>query len=175
MRWKVWIEPKVSRISARRFRSAGRTLFDFHATDIDQIFQLFGVLLEIFGNFNNGELDQGRTANRLLHAQLTAFHAAGEFDFAFAGKQRDGAHFAQIYANRIVGIDRLFDLLLGLEEIRFRFGIEKLRLFVEVDRNRSYRKKLIIIFHRKSPPAREDRPKLRGYHSCLLFCYFYEC
>ena len=118
-----------------------RSFFDFHTTDVDQVFgsSSWGFFEVLFRYLNDGELDERRTANRLLHAQLPAFHAASEFDFAFAGKQRDRTHFAQVYANGIVGVDRLFDLLLGLKEIRFGFGIEKLRLFVEVDRNRSYR------------------------------------
>ena len=62
-------------------------------------------------------------------------------------------------------------LLEAGEEIGFGLRIEKFSFFVEVNCNRSYRKKLIIIFHRKSPPTREEQ-KLRGCHSCLLFCYF---
>ena len=45
----------------------------------------------------------GRARNGLEHAHLAALNALGDFDFAFAGKQRNGAHFAQIHANGVVG------------------------------------------------------------------------
>ena len=62
----------------------------------------------LFGDLDNDLLHQRRPADRLLHPELPALHVAGEVDFAFAGKKRNGAHFAQIHANGIVGIDRFF-------------------------------------------------------------------
>src|SRR5690348_3163913 len=40
----------------------------------------------------------------LEHPVLPALDALGDFHFAFAGEQRNGAHFAQIHAHRVVGL-----------------------------------------------------------------------
>jgi len=45
----------------------------------------------------------GRARDSLHHAQLAAFNALGDFYFAFACEQRNGAHFAQIHAHGVVG------------------------------------------------------------------------
>ncbi len=44
-----------------------------------------------------------RTRQRLQNAKLSALDALGDFDFAFAGEQRHGAHLAQIHADGVVG------------------------------------------------------------------------
>ena len=81
---------------------------DFEVAQVDEGVQIFDFLADLLADFDGAELDQRRTADGLLHPQLAALHAAGKIDFAFAGEQRDGAHFAQIHAYRVVGIDRLF-------------------------------------------------------------------
>src|SRR4051812_19671160 len=48
--------------------------------------------------------DQRRAGDRLDHRQLAALDAAGDFDLAFAGEQRYGAHLAQVHADRVVGL-----------------------------------------------------------------------
>src|SRR5579872_6115699 len=45
----------------------------------------------------------GRAGKRLKHSVLAALDALGNFHFAFAGEQRNGAHFAQVHAHRVVG------------------------------------------------------------------------
>ena len=80
----------------------------FEVAQIDKRVQLFGFLPDRFGDFDGAQLNQCRSANRLLHPQLTAFHATCKINFAFARQQRDGAHFAQIHAYRIIRVNRLF-------------------------------------------------------------------
>ena len=48
--------------------------------------------------------DRGRPRDRLDDGELAALDAAGDFDFAFAGEQRHGAHLAQVHADGIVGL-----------------------------------------------------------------------
>jgi hypothetical protein len=50
-------------------------------------------------------LDQGRPADGLLHAKLTAFHPAGEFHFALAGQQWNSAHLTEVNPNGIIRVD----------------------------------------------------------------------
>src|SRR5262249_33846514 len=47
--------------------------------------------------------DDRRAGDGLHHHQLAAFNALGDGNFTFAGEQRDGAHFAEIHADRVVG------------------------------------------------------------------------
>ena len=44
-----------------------------------------------------------RARKRLEHAQLSPLNALGDFHFAFARKQRNRPHLAQIHADRVVG------------------------------------------------------------------------
>ena len=48
--------------------------------------------------------DRGRARDRLDHRELAALDALGDRDFAFAREQRNGAHLAQIHADRVVGL-----------------------------------------------------------------------
>ena len=75
-------------------------------------------------------MDQCGAADGLLHAELAAFHAAGQIDLSFAGEQWNRTHFAQVHAYRIIGIDgflgwvrsrKLFAIMhfLGVKEICF--------------------------------------------------------
>jgi hypothetical protein len=92
-------------------------------------------------------LDEGRPADSLLHAELAALHLSGKINLTFASQQRDCTHFAQIYANGVVGIDRLFDLLCGVE-IFFLYilWMEEISILVERQREPVWRvgKKLIL-------------------------------
>ncbi len=121
------------------FRVCGRAFFDV-AADIDHIVEIVRCFFELFGQFHHGKLHQRRAADRFLHPQLATLHAAGQVDFAFASEQRHSAHFAQIHADGVVCIYRLFDrLLMRMKKIRFRFRIEELcRLFFEIDPYRSF-------------------------------------
>ena len=86
----------------------GRALF-LEIAQIDERVQLFGLALDLIGDFDGAQLHQRRTANSLLHPQLAALHATGQIHFALARQQRDGTHFAQIHAYRVVGINRFLD------------------------------------------------------------------
>ena len=68
-------------------------------------------MLDLLGDLDSPQLHQRGAADGLLHPQLAALHAARQIDFAFARQQRNGAHFAQIHAYRIVGVNRLFGLM----------------------------------------------------------------
>ena len=45
-----------------------------------------------------------RARNRLEYAQLATLDALGDFDFALAREQGNGAHLAQVHAHRIIGL-----------------------------------------------------------------------
>ncbi len=45
-----------------------------------------------------------RTRDGLHDAELAAFDALGDFDFALAGEQGHGAHLAQVHADGVVGL-----------------------------------------------------------------------
>ena len=88
------------------------------------------------------EIEPGRLGKDMLwvtqiEQTQAALHAAGEIHFAFAGEQRDGTHFAQVYANRVVGIDRLFNGL-RVKEVGLMggFRVEKLGFLVEREAKR---------------------------------------
>ena len=59
--------------------------------------------LQVFTDGDDLADDDGRTRQRLQNAQLAALDALGDFNFTFAGEQRDRAHLAQIHADRVVG------------------------------------------------------------------------
>ena len=59
--------------------------------------------LEVFAESDDLANDDGRAGDGLEHAHLAALDALGDFDFAFARKQRHGAHFAQVHAHGVVG------------------------------------------------------------------------
>ena len=63
---------------------------------------------------------QRRARDRLDDRQLAALDAAGDFDLAFAGEQRHGAHLAQVHAHRVVGL---------VERARRQVELELLRSF----------------------------------------------
>ena len=111
----------------------GRSAF-FHIAQIGHAFQFDGALFQLLGEFDNHPLHQGGAADRLLHPQLAALHAARQIDFAFARQQRNGAHFAQIHAHRIVGVDGLFHRR-RVQKIGFvrSFRIEELGFVLEIE------------------------------------------
>ena len=107
----------------------GGALF-LEVAQVDKCVQLFDFLSDLLADLHRAQLHQGRPADGLLHPQLTALHAAGQIDFAFARQQRNRAHFAQIHAYRIIGVNRFFGRMrsgklfaimgfLGVKEIRF--------------------------------------------------------
>src|SRR5258706_190035 len=68
-------------------------LFEVDA-QVDKSAQIFGFVLDLLGDLDGPQLHDRRPADRLLHAQLAPLHLAGQVYFAFAGQQRNGAHFA---------------------------------------------------------------------------------
>jgi len=86
----------------------GRT-FVLQVSQVDESVQFLGFPLDQVGDFDGPQLDQGRAANSLLHPQLAALHATGKVNFALASQQWYGTHFAQVYANGVVGINRFLD------------------------------------------------------------------
>ena len=114
----------------------GRGAF-FDVAQIGDIFQLFRGPLQLFGEFHDHQLHQGRAADRLLHAEFAALHAPGEVHFSFSRQQRNGSHLAQIDRDRVIRVDGLFHLLLRMEKILVRrLRIEKLGFFVEIETER---------------------------------------
>ena len=70
----------------------------------DDFFYVAHAALEVFAEGDDLADDDGRAGDGLEHAELAALDALGDFDFAFAGEQRNGAHFAQIHAHGVVGL-----------------------------------------------------------------------
>jgi hypothetical protein len=101
---------------------------------IHDTFDLDGRLLQLIGHIHNHALYQRRTADRLLHAQLTAFHAARQIDLAFAGQERNGTHLAEVYTNGIVRIDGLFHRS-RMQKVCFMgsLGVEEFGIFFEIE------------------------------------------
>src|SRR4029077_1658003 len=60
-------------------------------------------LLEVFSHLQKFVNNDWRAGKSLEHAQLSALDALGDFNFAFASKQRNSSHLAQIHADGIVG------------------------------------------------------------------------
>jgi hypothetical protein len=98
-----------------------------HAFDLDD------GLLQLIGYIHHHTLHQGAAADGFLHAQLAAFHAARQIDFAFASQQRNGTHLAEVHTDRIVRVDGLFHRG-RVQEIGFMggFWIEEFGVFLEI-------------------------------------------
>jgi hypothetical protein len=60
--------------------------------------------LEVLAQGDDFANHDGRARNGLEHTQLAALDALGDFHLALAGEQRNGAHFAQVHAHRVVGL-----------------------------------------------------------------------
>ncbi len=67
-------------------------------------FHVAHAALQVFAQRRNLADHDGRARNRLEHAHLAALDALGDLHFAFARKQRHGAHLAQIHAHRVIGL-----------------------------------------------------------------------
>ena len=94
--------------------------------------------LQVLAQLNDFADDQRRTGKRFAHRPLTALVALGEFDFALAREQRNGAHLAQVHADRIVGfVANILGQFQVAEIVRFVFGgffeVELLGFFEDFD------------------------------------------
>ena len=96
--------------------------------------------------------DDGRARERLEHAHLAALDALGDFHFAFAREQRDGAHLAQIHADGIVGFfesarsEVEFNVLalFAFVELLIERGGRQLGAFQHVDALRADRSEQVV-------------------------------
>jgi hypothetical protein len=105
----------------------------FGVAKLHHVVEFFGALLDLFAYLRDQHLDQRRPAYSLLHPQLAALHLAGKVHFALPRQQRDGAHFAQIHAYRVVRVNGLLRLLrrLKIVAVMHFFRVEKLGILVE--------------------------------------------
>jgi hypothetical protein len=77
--------------------------------------------LQVLSDSDDLPNDDGRARKRLEHPELPALDALGDFHFALAREQRDGTHFPQVHADRIVGLLQgagrkvEFDVFAGLD------------------------------------------------------------
>ena len=75
----------------------------FFFVEDDDFFYVANAALQVFAESDDFANHDGRARNRFHYAQLAALDALRDFNFAFAGEQRNGAHLAQVHAHRIVG------------------------------------------------------------------------
>ena len=66
-------------------------------------FDVAHAALQVFAEGHDFADHDGRARDGLEHAHLAALDALGDFHFAFAREQRNGAHLAQIHADGVVG------------------------------------------------------------------------
>ncbi len=59
---------------------------------------------QVFAETDDLADDDGRARDGLHDAELSAFDALGDFDFALAGEQGNGAHLAEVHADGVVGL-----------------------------------------------------------------------
>ena len=59
---------------------------------------------QVFAETDDLADDDGRARDGLHDAELSALDALGDFDFALAGEQRNGAHLAEVHADGVVGL-----------------------------------------------------------------------
>ena len=64
--------------------------------------------------------DDGRSGKRFQNGELAALDALCDFDFAIAGEQRNGAHFAEVHADGVVGLFQCARSQVELEIAVFR-------------------------------------------------------
>ena len=70
----------------------------------DDFLDVADAAAEVFAQADDLADDDRRARDGLHDAELAALDALGDFDFALAGKQRNGAHLAQIHADGVVGL-----------------------------------------------------------------------
>ena len=76
---------------------------DFLFVEGDQLLDGADAFFEVLAEGEEFANHDGRARKRLQYAVLAALDALGDFDFAFARKQRHGSHLAQIHADGIIG------------------------------------------------------------------------
>ena len=119
---------------------------------------------------------QRRAGQRFQDRVLAALDAARDFHFAFAGEQRDGAHFAQIHAHRVV--DLLADAG-GQFEVEdflalFQLLIEILGLFQDFDAGHIEAGQNVLELGAATEVAGQNFADFVVQDVALLFAHLYE-
>ena len=70
----------------------------------DDFLDVADAAAEVFAEADDLADDDGRARDGLHDADLAALDALGDFDFALAGEQRNGAHLAEVHADGVVGL-----------------------------------------------------------------------
>ena len=70
----------------------------------DDFLDVADAAAQVFAEADDLADDDGRARDGLHDAELSALDALGDFDFALAGEQRNGAHLAQVHADGVVGL-----------------------------------------------------------------------
>ena len=136
-------------------------------------------LFEVFAHRQQFVDDDRRARKRLQNAQLSALNALGDFNFAFAGKQRNRSHLAQIHADGIVGFFQStggeveFDVLASFVfvELFVERGGGKLRSLQHIDSLRTNGGEQIVQVFRRVHIVRDEIVDLVvGEVSLFLAC-----
>ena len=70
----------------------------------DDFLNVANATAQVFAETDDLSNDDGRSRDGLHDAHLAALDALGDFDFALAGEQGDGAHLAEVHADGVVGL-----------------------------------------------------------------------
>ncbi len=70
----------------------------------DDFLDVADATAQVFAEADDLANDDGRARDGLHDAQLAALDALGDFDFALAGEQGNGAHLAEVHADGVVGL-----------------------------------------------------------------------
>ncbi len=70
----------------------------------DDFLDVADAAAEVFAEADDLANDDGRARDGLHDAELAALDALGDFDFALAGEQGNGAHLAEVHADGVVGL-----------------------------------------------------------------------
>ena len=76
---------------------------ELFVVELDDFLDGARAIAQIFADLQKFLQDQRSARDGFQDEQLAAFDALGDGHFAFAGEQRNGAHFAQVHAHGIVG------------------------------------------------------------------------
>jgi hypothetical protein len=101
-RGKLAVIKSISRtpLVAKKVILLGQLLID----EGDELPDAALVGLERLAHLDDQARDRRRPRDRLDDGELAAFDPLGDLDFPLARQERDGAHLAQVHADRIVGL-----------------------------------------------------------------------
>ena len=150
---------------------------DFFLVEGDHFLDGADTLLEIFAQPQQFVDHDGRTGERLQNADLPALDPLGDFNFAFAGEQRNGPHLAQVHADGVVGFfegagsEVEFDVFAGFVfvELLVERGGGKLRPLEHIDALRANGGQQIVQVLRRMHIVRDKIVHLVVGEISLLF------